>query len=103
MATHSFYSHPPRANFSVARDGAAIQPTHDSSDAAVNLARQGRFAQAEQLFRNRLQEAPGDATAHHNYAVFLSEQKRTPEAIREYQEALRHRPHYSEALRRVQR
>ena len=99
MATCSFHPIPPRANFSIARDGAALQPTHDSSDAAVDLARRGQFAEAARLFRNRLQEAPTDATAHHNYAVFLSEQKRVPEAIREYQEATRFRPKYPEALR----
>jgi tetratricopeptide (TPR) repeat protein len=52
--------------------------------------RLGRFAEAEQQLKRAVELAPGDPTMHEHYAEALLQQKKVPEAITSFEEALRH-------------
>ena len=58
---------------------------------------QGRFAEAEPLFRRAVKVDKRSADAHHHLAIALTGLQRVEEAIPCYQKALGLRPRYAEA------
>jgi tetratricopeptide (TPR) repeat protein len=64
--------------------------------AVLTFRQAGAYAGAETLYRETLARNPASWMAHNNLGVALAQQGRTPEAIAEYQAALRIKPDYAE-------
>lgn len=59
---------------------------------AIDLALVGRMQEADAAFRQLLLLRPDDVAVHENYAVFLEQQGRIPEALEHAENVLRHVP-----------
>lgn len=63
-------------------------PTDVALELAANLEQGGRFAEAEESYREFIVEQPGHAVARFNFACFLRRRGRFEEALEEHQAAL---------------
>jgi tetratricopeptide (TPR) repeat protein len=90
---------------SEAMNGDGIDFRRDASSAqadivlnkATQLAKEGKRKEAINLFRQALCFRPGQAKAHHNLGVALSEEKEYALALASIRDAIRIQPNYAEA------
>lgn len=66
-------------------------------DRGVDLAHQGKHAEAQELYKKAIAIYPNDAAAYFCYANDLKRTKQIPEAIEKYKKALSLAPDYHEA------
>jgi tetratricopeptide (TPR) repeat protein len=64
----------------------------------IRLAKKKDWAGAEQAYRDSLQLDPGPAEGWNGLGFALRNQKKYPESIAAYEEALKRRPNYAQAL-----